>query len=117
MAATKGINWQRYRKRLGTLTDAEFARELGVSNVQVHYKREEWGIPTFFDNFWTPRRIKALGTNYDQYWADKWKVSVNRVTYKRLQLGIRSFRGSGQKSRHRSAARHRLHRGAGHASA
>jgi hypothetical protein len=100
MAATKGINWAKHRKRLGTLPDAEFARELGVSNVQVHYKRSELGIPAFFDNFWTRRRIEVLGTNYDQYWADKWKVSVSRVIYKRLQLGITSFRASGKNARH-----------------
>ena len=58
---TKYINWEKYHRWLGTLTDYRFARILGISREAVRQQRARRGIPAK-----SPRNTKPKGIDWDQ---------------------------------------------------
>jgi DNA-binding CsgD family transcriptional regulator len=82
--------------RLGTCSDAQLARELGVSKSSVQTARYSRGIASQRERTrnWTPARCALLGQIADTELARLMGLTVGAVTAKRRQLGIpRTARG------------------------
>lgn len=76
---------------LGTLSDPETARRLGVSSTVVRNKRIEMNIKPLLSQkkfIWTKKRLALLGTMADERLAYQLKVTPNVVSKKRVQLNI-----------------------------
>lgn len=76
---------------LGTDTDKEIAKQLGVSASQVRQKRIEYDVPPFQQQppvKWTKKNLALLGVINDQELAYKMKVNPGTVSAKRNELGI-----------------------------
>jgi len=76
---------------LGTDTDTEIAKQLGVSSSQIRRKRMEYDITAFRSNSeirWTKKHLSLLGRINDQELAYRMKVNPATVSKKRIELGI-----------------------------
>lgn len=92
---------------LGTMSDEDVAKAIGVTKNVVFYKRNELNIKAFKPkvspvkgrpraNFeWTEDKIALLGTVADRHLADKFGLANNTVARKRRALNI-----DGQYSKH-----------------
>ncbi|MCE2960019.1 MAG: hypothetical protein ACK56K_06150 [Akkermansiaceae bacterium] len=79
---------------LGTMTDPELAKILGIKPHLVVYKRMALGIPALKDmskRKWRNRDILLLGKKPDQEIADLLGFSKNTVTNQRKSLGIDAY--------------------------
>ena len=79
---------------LGTMTDAELARRLGIRHHVVTYKRLSLGIPPFRSikqREWGQEELGLLGKQSDQEVAKLLGFAKTTVTNKRKSLGIEAF--------------------------
>lgn len=79
---------------LGTMTDAELARRLGIRHHLVLYRRLALGIPSFKnmkEYEWGKKDIRLLGTKSDQEVAELLGIAKTTVINKRRSLGIEAF--------------------------
>jgi ribosomal protein L13E len=77
---------------LGTMSDLEVARRLGVSPDQARRMRVKQGRAVYCKVHWTPAAIAMLGTMKDAEAAARLGVSIHYVRLKRTKLGIQQFR-------------------------
>jgi hypothetical protein len=108
-SAPRGFRWQaRHLALLGTMTDREVARRIGVSTTTVANKRSQLGIPAFMPRppriEWTAEKIERLGKLTDSQVAREMGVCTLSVRSKRQALGIAASRESRAISRNASAA-------------
>jgi len=84
---------------LGTMTDREVARRLGISIAAVNHKRRLLKIPAFRPATpmyrWTPATLSLLGRVPDPEVARRSGISGHAVRRKRRQLGIGSYVDNG----------------------
>lgn len=79
---------------LGTMTDAELARRLGIRHHVVVYKRLSLGIPSFKnmkEREWGQKELGLLGKKSDEEVAGLLGVTRTTVKNKRKSLGIEAF--------------------------
>lgn len=79
---------------LGTMTDAELARRLGIRHHLVPYKRTALGIPSFKnmkEREWGKKDLRLLGKKSDQEVAKLLGLTKTTVRNKRISLGIEAF--------------------------
>ena len=108
-SAARGFRWQaRHLALLGTMTDREVARRIGISKTTVAEKRSQRGIPAFLPPppriEWTADKIERLGKLADSQIARELDVCTLSVRLKRQALGIAASRESRPISRNASAA-------------
>jgi hypothetical protein len=58
---TKYINWKKYQRWLGKITDFRLAKVLGISREAVRQQRAKRGIPAK-----APRNTRPKGISWDQ---------------------------------------------------
>lgn len=76
---------------LGTLSDPQTAKKLGVSATAVRNKRIQMSIKPLMSHkkfIWTKRRLALLGTMADERLAYQLKVTSNVISKQRVQLNI-----------------------------
>ncbi len=75
---------------LGTMTDGDLARRLGISLTAVAHRRRRLGIPIRFAHRlpWTPEADALLGTDTDTAIAARLGCSVATVCLRRQKLKI-----------------------------
>lgn len=76
---------------LGTLSDPQTAKKLGISATAVRNKRNKMNIKPLISHkkfIWTKRRLALLGTMADERLAYQLTVTSNVVSKKRVQLNI-----------------------------
>lgn len=79
---------------LGTMTDAELAKRLGMKHAAVLYKRLALGVPSFKnrkEHEWKQKDLRLLGKKSDQQLADMLGLAKTTVINKRRSLGIEAF--------------------------
>jgi hypothetical protein len=76
---------------LGTISDGELARRIGIQTSAVFLKRSSMGIAPsrpFSSLKWTPRELALLGKHSDEKVARMLKTTRKSVINKRLAMGI-----------------------------
>lgn len=79
---------------LGTLSDPELGKRIGISATAVANKRKMLGIKAKLSSKpqkWTQHYLKLLGTEPDASIAYRMKVHPSTVSKKRTELGIPAF--------------------------
>lgn len=79
---------------LGTMTDAELARRLGIPLYVVIYKRLSLGIPSFKNmkvREWKRNELGLLGKKSDEEVAKLLGMAKTTISNKRKSLGIEAF--------------------------
>lgn len=83
-------------ERMGHASDADVAREAGVSATQIATCRDRLGIAAYEAagdaHRWTPAMDRLLGTAPDGDLAKKWERSAEAVRRRREKLGIPAMR-------------------------
>ena len=95
-ARTK-VDWDKYKDILGTKTDVEIGKQLGVSGVSVLYARRRYGIPPFggskqtkeANDFWDQQ---PLGQVSDEFLATMLDKHIDTVRRARRNRKIPAFR-------------------------
>ncbi len=79
-------------KLLGTMSDGNVARRIGIPQAQVMCKRRSLEIPAFDRKAkirWTSKRLAQLGKEPDHLLARQWSVPQRAVRSKREELQIK----------------------------
>lgn len=83
--------------RIGTISDYDLARELGIKRMRVVSRRMQLGKKAFVKFTprakWTPEHLAKLGIVDDDQLADELNITVGMVARKRLKQGIGLRRG------------------------
>ncbi len=87
---------------LGTATDREVARRLGVTAVTVWYRRQALGIAAASRGYerrrWTRAMVRLLGQVSDAEVGRRFGFATQTVRRVRLRRGIAAYRGRGWNS-------------------
>ena len=95
------INWHRWDRLLGTMSDYALARRMGICHTTVHRRRLALSIPAYSGPIdrrsgsidWS-RWDRLLGTRTDRAIADAIGCTPVAVHYRRRKLGIPAYGGS-----------------------
>lgn len=77
---------------LGTMSDLEVARRLGMSNDQARRMRVKQARAAHRKVHWTPEAVAMLGAMKDAEVAARLGISIHYIRQKRTKLGIKQFR-------------------------
>ncbi len=94
---TRKIDWTASEHRLGTVSDADLAIELGCSKASVRLARSLRGIVSHQDKRATvpPDAIPLLGVEHDYVLADRFGVVVGAIRSERKARGIATAHQNG----------------------
>ena len=87
------INWHRWDRLLGTMSDRDLALRMGICHTTVHRRRLALGIHAHLERIDWPEWDSLLGTAPDRAIAEAIGCTSAAVCYRRCELNIPAYSG------------------------